>query len=550
MNKFEFAMTVLESLIENLEAEGLLQNAPRTHVVLAYSGGADSTALLFLLNELKSKLPLDVTAAYFNHRWRGNPPAELPLVHENCLKTNTPLVIIQADLTLPKTETAAREARYRQLTQLTQDLHANALLTAHHADDQIETLLFRIFRGTGLDGLGGIQRRLVLQPSDGAPVPILRPFLDVSRRTIQEYLVNHNINYFEDPTNSELRMQRNRIRHEIFPTLERAFPQVKNALFRLSLVSEGDLQILEDTINGLWKEVHGKDTQGDYLNAVRFNQLGLPYQRRILKRFLAQHDIFADFQSIEDVLDFIRGEGRHNLSTSLKSILKGDAGNERFLALYKDRLRLIDGPKAPLAKEGIAVSIPGIMTMPNLQRTFKALAWQAPEKVKVLPIRPNDSQQVFVDLSTYAEKPLELRTRRPGDKFHPMGMSTPLRLKKFLINRGVPRFDRDQRLLLAHGNQILWIPGLGISQDIVVKSNMPPTHLLKLVSGLHPEEELLCPPIRDDRPELDEDESESPPLPATTLQEDILDTLDLEPDDDDEVAEAVEPDQPTGAPSS
>ena len=384
-------MTIIDSLIENLEAEGLLQSAPKTHVVLAYSGGADSTALLFLLNELKSKFSLNVTAAYFNHSWRGNPPEELPLVHENCIKTNTPLVIIQADLTLPKTETMARQARYRQLLRLTQDLQANALLTAHHADDQIETILFRILRGTGLDGLGGIQKRLILDESTNASLPVLRPLLDVSRKTIREYLLEQGLHFFEDPSNTDIRIQRNRLRNEIFPLLEQAYPQVKNALFRLSLVAEGDLQILEDAIDGIWKTLYGKGSQGQYLDAIRFNQLSPAYQRRLLKRFLAQHHIFADFQTIEDVLNFIQGEGRKNLASSLKSMLKGDDGKQRFLSLYKDRLRLIEGPKESPTKNTIAIQVPGIQPIPELQKTFKSLPWKVPEKVKVIPIRANDS---------------------------------------------------------------------------------------------------------------------------------------------------------------
>jgi tRNA(Ile)-lysidine synthase len=479
---------ILDSIIENLEAEGLLQTAPRTHLVLGYSGGADSTALLFLLNDIKQKLPLDVTAAYFNHRWRGNPPEELPLVHQNCQKANTPLVIVQADLTTPKTESAAREARYRQLTQLAHDLHADAVLTAHHADDQIETLLFRILRGTGIDGLAGIQKRLVLEKNHGCPVPILRPMLDIARKTIQEYLQEHKLTYFNDPTNLELHRQRNNIRHRILPVLEESYPQVKNSLFRLSLVADGDLQIIEDTIQGLWSGVYGEDKEGAYLNAMRFNQLGLPYQRRVLKQFLTQQDIHPDFHTIEDVLMFIRGEGRKKMDASLKSLIKGEDGKARFLSLYKNKLRLIEAPEASTTPTVAApVTIPGPVALPELNMSLFALPWRESEKISISPIRPNDSQQVYVDLSAFADKPLELRTRRPGDKFQPIGMDVPLRFKKFLINRGVPRFERDRTPVLAHGNQVLWVPGLGISQQLTIKAKATPTHLLKILPGIdHP----------------------------------------------------------------
>lgn len=474
---------LLDSLIENLQHEGLLQGYARTHVVLAYSGGADSTALLFLLAELRERFALDVTAAYYNHGWRGTPPEELPLVHQNCLACNVPLVIIPTDRTIPKSERAAREARYRQLTNLAYDLHADALLTAHHADDQIETLLFRIIRGTGVDGLIGIQKRLVLSPEAGKPAPILRPLLDSPRQELRDYIREKNLRYFDDPTNESTKHHRNLIRHNILPVLQEAFPQVKNSLFRLSLVAEGDAQIIEEAVRPIWQSLYGRDEQGVYLDAVRFNQLGLPYQRRIIKRFLNTQHIFPDFHTIEEVLAFIRGESRKNLSAALKSMVNTGDGRSRFLSLYKDRLRLIEPPPEAPTTEPVGIAVPGETPVPVLGAVLKVIPWQEAEHVGVSPIRPADAEQVYVNLAAYADKPLELRTRRPGDKFQPMGMDVPLRFKKFLINRGVPRFERNRLPVLAHGEKILWAPGLAISQELQVKPNAKPTHLLRLESG-------------------------------------------------------------------
>lgn len=503
---------VLDLVIENLEAESLLQNAPRTHLALAYSGGADSTALLFLLNEIKARYPLDVTAIYFNHGWRDTPPAELPLVHRNCLKCKVPLVIVQADKRLAKTESVARQARYRQLTAVAQDLRANALLTAHHADDQIETLLFRVLRGTGLDGLGGIHRRLVLDGDHGSPVPILRPLIDIARKRLKEYVETNTLEFFHDPTNDDVKIQRNNIRHNLLPALEASFPQVKNALFRLSLVAEGDLRIIDDAVEGIWERLYREDATGPSLEALAFTQLGDAYQRRILKRFLSRQGIHSDFEGLEDLLLFVRGEGRRNLDASLKSLIKDDRGKTRFLALYKGYLRVIEAAETAPAVVCVPVTLPGHVQVPELSRTFTASIWREPAKVQMSPIRPHDSQQVYVDLSAYLEKepgtenlakPLELRTRRPGDKFQPMGLDVPLRLKKFLINRGVPRFDRDRLLVLACGNMVLWVPGLGINQALRVPKKGVPTHLLQLQTGLHPEPQNLWdpPPLLVEMPE-------------------------------------------------
>lgn len=538
---------ILDSVIDNLEAEGLLRALPRTHLILAYSGGVDSTALLYALAEIRQTRALDVTAAYYNHGWRGTPPEELPLIHRNCLATETPLVILQSDRTVPKTENAARQARYRQLLGLARDLQADAVLTAHHADDQIETLLFRLFRGTGIDGLVGIQKRLMMtEPGWDVPaqgIPVLRPLLDTAQKRIRQYVEARQAPYFEDPTNADNQFQRNQIRNQVLPLLEQSFPQVKNALFRLSLVTEGDLQIVNQSVQDIWQTVYGEDRQGAYLDSMRFNQLGVAYQRRILKRFLNRQRIHPDFNTIEDLLFYVRGEGRRKLDSALKSLVQADDGRPRFLALYKNRLRLIDAPPAADAASSSATPVPVVLAgdtvIANRRMTFKAIPWHAPDRVSFSPVRPTDARQVYVDLSAYADKPVVLRTRRPGDKFQPMGMTAPVRFKKFLINRGVPRFERDQLLVLAHDNQILWVPGLGISQTLRVPQQKKPTHLLCLEPDDQPGIPLLMPVHTgpDDEPEDDDDAVSSDRLGEADDDDEAIDApedvrREEEPDDD------------------
>lgn len=510
---------ILDLVSDNLKAEGLLSPAPQTHLALAFSGGTDSMALLFILHELKKTVPIQVTALYVNHGWRGTPPPELPLLHRQCVRCETPLIIVQADKTIPKTESAARDMRYKRLTAAAQDLRADALITAHHADDQIETILFRLLRGTGFDGLSGIQQRLVLSPPAGQPVPILRPMLDVSRKRILEYLETHHIEVFKDPSNDDLKYQRNRIRHDLLPHVEEAFPQIKNALFRLGLIAQGDLEILNDAIKPIWAEVTQRDAHGLYLNALNFNQLGNAYQRRILKRFLSEHGLHSDFQSIEELLMFIRGEGRSQMDASIKSVTQGIQGQNRYLSIYKGQLRIIDVPRETPAALSEHVTVPGHLYLETLDKTFTAQKWRNPAKVSISPIRAHDSQQVYVDFSLYEDKPLELRNRRPGDKFQPMGMDVAFRLKKFLINRGVPRFERNKLMVLACGNMVLWIPGLGINHQIQVKTKSNPTHLLQLQPGQQPEPPYLL----EDPPVIEEVKREPMPMPASVRAGDFDD---------------------------
>jgi tRNA(Ile)-lysidine synthase len=475
-------MPLLKTITENLQAEGLLNAAPVRHVVLGYSGGADSTALLFALSKIQETTPLKVTAAYFHHGWRGLKIEELSLVHQNCVATNIPLVIIQPSLNQPKTESVARLSRYQKLTALAEDLKADAVLTAHHANDQVETILFRLLRGTGLDGLTGIQKRLVLEPPSGRPVPILRPLLDVERQSIQDYIAQGNLRYFNDPSNNNTSIERNYIRHELFPLLEKRFPQTKNALFRLGVVAESDAQIVRSALDPVWERIFQVDKAGKSLDAILFSQLSNAYQRRVLKRFLLLNDVQPDFQTIESILIFLGGADRLLSYSSLSSIESVNPAEKRFVAVYKNRIRVLSHVNFPrpasasfcLSGENMTASLP------ELDITLHIVPWKNRQS-GLSAIRQQDSQQILVNLSAHTGKLLTLRTRQAGDKFQPIGMPSPMRFKKFLINRGVPRFDREKLPVLALDTGILWVPGMGVDASVCLKPTEKPTHILYLL---------------------------------------------------------------------
>lgn len=484
MRDLEFAeydvAPMLETVLKNLKDAGLIHPPTAGKVVVAYSGGKDSTVLLHTLAEIGRQYPLEVVAAYYHHLWRKLPPRELPVLHKNCEALNIPLVFIDADRGIEKTEASARKHRYIQLTRLAADIGADAVLTAHHADDQVETVLFRIFRGTGLDGLTGIHKKLVLTGDaypEARPVPILRPLLDISRQAIDYYAQEKGLQFFTDPTNADNRLQRNLIRNEILPALVRQFPQVKNSLFKLSLVAEGDVRILEDSMIPVWERICGEDEEGVYLDAVTFNQLGTAYQRRLIRRLLQQHAIEPDFQTIEELLEFIRGDFRHNLGSALKSLPDLPGGRRRFLALYKNRIRVIR-PEAP-ENRGETTEVPVSDTAPvSVERPDLDI------RVEFRPIEDetwlHDENAYEVTLARFANKPLVIRTRRAGDRFHAPGMTTRMRLKKYFINRAVPRFRRDHVPLLASGDVVLAVAGFALSEELWPDEDFEPTHWLKI----------------------------------------------------------------------
>ena len=196
---------------------------PSSHVLVACSGGGDSMCLLTLLWNLRHTLGITLSAAHFNHQLRPEATEEAEFVHNWCAKLGIPCVIgseavaEKAAQTGRSLEDTARELRYAFLERTRHDLAAHRIATAHHAQDNSETLLLHLIRGSGLRGLGGIP------PVRGN---IVRPLLTAQRWEIHSYLTRHHIPYVEDASNQDIRYTRNFIRHEILPLLEQCNPNL------------------------------------------------------------------------------------------------------------------------------------------------------------------------------------------------------------------------------------------------------------------------------------------------------------------------------------
>jgi tRNA(Ile)-lysidine synthase len=204
----------------HLERTALLQDAGR--VVVAVSGGLDSVCLLHLLRF--GRTGVDVCAAHFDHGMRRGSAADAAWVRGLCAAWRVPLEMARPDVP-PRSEAEGRDLRYAFLQDVAARVGAGAILTAHHADDQAETLLFRMVRGTGLAGLAGIPPRRGL---------VVRPLLPFSRADLAAYARHARLGWREDPSNVELRFARNRIRHVVLPALERVQPGAARRIARLA----------------------------------------------------------------------------------------------------------------------------------------------------------------------------------------------------------------------------------------------------------------------------------------------------------------------------
>jgi|GEM_PF-1448204 len=492
--------TLLNTLRQQLKQAGLFGMGRPPRVVVAYSGGNDSTALLHLVGQLRDADGVDVIAVYHHHNWRGTPAPELPRVHKNCQRFRVPLVFSPPHPDEEKNEHSARHYRYERLIAIAQQYKAEAILTAHHQDDQVETLMFRLFRGTGIDGLEGIQRHLVFN-KPGSPLqstlPVIRPLLDVSQQQLAIYNHHNELNAFEDPSNTNTKYARNAIRHDILPLIHERFPHYKKALLRLSHLAKGDLEILDNITPRQWNDLELKGAKPSVFqvdekrSTTRFSQLNLPYQRRLIRHLLEQFNIESSLEDTERAIHFLDQKGvkvtRYAGKDAVKKMSLGDTmtGDKRFLLRSPEAFWIEIHPKRD---DAYALAISKILEVP-MGGGLISVPWDAGQSLRVEPspkragmfdvrkLPDPKAKALLVNASSYEGKALVIRSRKIGDWLKPLGMKGKhMKLKDFFIARRVPVELRDEWPLIACEDEILWVPGIGVSESLRVTTKNPPSH--------------------------------------------------------------------------
>lgn len=249
-------------------------------VVVSVSGGADSVALLRILAAAEEDRPRQLIVAHFDHRLRPGSADDARFVADLAARMGLPFDLGQADVaSLAQAkgdgiEAAARRARYRFLEEAADRHRAHFIATAHTADDQVETVLHRILRGTGVAGLRGMREvRAFFGRQD---LYVVRPLLGVRRKEILEYLRELDQPYCEDPSNADSRFTRNRIRHKLLPVLEQAYNRnVVDAILRLSDTAAGAQSVIDELVDDLFDEAVSIDDEQDTAAVNRDVVLGV-----------------------------------------------------------------------------------------------------------------------------------------------------------------------------------------------------------------------------------------------------------------------------------
>jgi tRNA(Ile)-lysidine synthase len=445
-------------------------------LLLGVSGGPDSLAMLDLLSQLETPL----VAAHLNHTLRPESTQEAEAVRRAAEERGAAFVLEEADVAayardqLLSVEEAARILRYRFLFNQAHTHKAAAVLVAHTADDQVETVLMHLLRGAGLSGLKGMEAYLLPNPWDDQ-IPLIRPLLGMWREEVLQYCQDRGLEPVLDPSNLDTRYYRNRLRSELIPYLETYNPQVRRLIWRTAQVLGGDHAVLEVHAESAWQRAVVAQGQGYLgLNIHKVLQEMEGARRRVVRRAVAQlrpglRDI--DFELVERFLRCLEGgpsPTRCDLGAGLSLLV--EAGTV-WLAAWESDLPGADFPQAPEADQGcppLSLPLPGDLSMPEGWQITSRVVEDAPAAYPNA-VANADPYQAWLDLDTL-HLPLQVRCRRAGDRFLPLGMQGhSMKLSDFMINLKLPSRLRSAWPLVCSADEIAWIPGLRLAHPYRLK---------------------------------------------------------------------------------
>lgn len=432
---------IYKTLVENnLISEG-------DTVIVGASGGPDSQFMIYILDKFRRDLGFDMVLAHLNHLHRDEADKDEDLVRKTAEKLGIEFYSrsrsmddLAKELKISP-EDAGRRLRYEFFNDLAKKYSSSKIAVAHNKDDQAETVLMRIIRGTGLDGLRAM---------DYKTGNIIRPILDIKKREILEYLDKNNIPYAIDHTNFQNDYTRNKIRLDIVPILEEINPNVIDSVFSLSALAKDDLKILDKVVDDKFKEM-AKVSQGEIsFDKEKFDQIDPALLRRILRK------------AVEILKGQIKDFSKENLDDFLK-IRNLETGK----VLIKDDLSLRKSYDSYILEE---------ITNEEKNQSEKNLGDQDTIFYNGFYIKTSiinsdkykkDKNVGYFDYDLL-DFPLKVRTRRPGDRFVPLGHKREKKLKDFLSDQKIDRKLRDELPLILSKDKIIWLAPLRISDEFKV----------------------------------------------------------------------------------
>ena len=427
---------IYETVINFIKKHNLIEK--KSKVIIALSGGPDSVFALHFFNQFKKKYDLEIVAAHVNHNLRGKDSDKDQIFCEKlCNKLEIPLFIKSADIkSISKeeklsVEEAARKVRYIFFEKLVEEEKADLVITAHNSDDNTETILLNLIKGTGLNGLSGI------------PIKrdkIIRPILALSKKDILEFLISNSIKFRIDKTNEQTDFERNKIRNKVAPVLLEINPSLNNSLRNFA-----------DNIANINCFIQN-EVEKRFLSSISFNQ----------KEILIDINLFNE-RNVSIASLVIKKLFEEKLKISFAS---NDAEELKNLA------NLVKGSKTKLRSNFIAVREEKIILICKVKNDkFNPIKISLNEKVEIddyeillQVIQKNENLTKFTEIISgdKIDDIFILRRWKNGDKFIPLGMKGFKKISDFLTDAKIKSFEKKDHLILTNRNEIVYVLGLRI----------------------------------------------------------------------------------------
>jgi len=455
---------MLDRILQYMKKYNMVE--PGDKIIIGVSGGADSLALLNIFHEIKALFSLQLVAAHVHHGLRGkDADADAEFVEQICRDWQIPFYLKRADVRKLAAdwgiseEEAGRRVRYEFFDQLLRDLNGQKIALGHHRDDQAETILFNLIRGTGIKGLQGMK-----------PVregKIIRPLLQISKEEIEQYCYEKGLKFRVDATNEENVYVRNRIRNVVIPYIKKHF----NPNFSDSLVRMGDILAEEDQFLSCYtEELFNKwatISAGEISIPLEFlNDCCKAIRRRVIRLAVermagSMKDI--SYTHIEQILNIA-------LDSSVGSMLDLP-GNLRVKKDYEMLCFSSSKNSDSFSAFQYPIPVPGRVHIEDLNVEITCRRVDRPDVLNRGP------WCIYID-SDKIKGSLWVRNRRDGDRFQPLGMKGTKKLKDYFIDRKIPRDQRDAIPLVVDESNIVWVAGYQLNDNYKVTPNT--TNVLEL----------------------------------------------------------------------
>jgi tRNA(Ile)-lysidine synthase len=452
------------TFLEQLDAGLTRASVPHGAVlVVAFSGGPDSSALLGGLSELRDHWNFTLWAVHVNHNIR---PGESELdqraaqqIAEQCgveftaVAVEVPTVANEKNISI---ESAARQLRYEALSHSADKHLAYGVVTAHTRDDQAETVLMHAGRGSGLKGIAGIRPRSVLKiPGSDIEMTALRPMLGISKAECETYCEQIGVQFVVDESNSSREYTRNRIRLDVLPELIKAIPGSSDALARLAENAADDLSIVDWAVERLLEQARGGPVPGRYSRASVLSHPPALIARVLMRTFEDHvgHANDLERSHVASMVELLAGRSGTSLDlpNGVTFIVDRDSFGFRSGSApdndcpYPDPLKLTELkiPGTTGLGDGFSMTTAIVERPLNLDPENPWVTFASPTIARLLP---------------------RLRNRKNGDRFQPLGMEPQVKLQDFFVGAGVPERWRDRVPIVESSRGIVWVAGSRLAE--------------------------------------------------------------------------------------